>query len=466
MRKKSYELTSQRAYEPEKITVLGFDREGKSTFAYLKRSPEFKNAEFWIVDKKSTIKIPRGAHASLGKNYLRNLSSFDLVFRTPGVPWMKPELVKARRAGVKFSSATKLFFEEAARRGVRIVGVTGTKGKGTTTTLLYKMLRGAGKKAFLAGNIGIPMLELLPKIKKNGLVILELSSFQLQDLETSPHTAVVLDIFPDHQDAHLNLREYYEAKTNIARHQKRGDCIFFFANHPLSRWVAQKSRGKKIPVGEKSFGLFGPGDLKMPGLHNFKNAVMAASVAGHLGVPKKTVIRIAKKFPGNEHRLEFIRKIRVHPRQRKKYPRASASIDFWNDSASTNPHTTAAAIAAFPNDKKILIAGGQDKGLDYAPLARAIKAARGKVPLVVLYGENAKKIARTIRRSKNKEVRIKVVKNLRRAVAAAYTFAKKTLHLNSKSLILFSPGAASFDQFKNYADRGERFKKIVRTLTD
>ena len=446
-----------------KIAVLGFGREGRSILKFLKKSQAWRRAEIRVLDRK------------LNRNYLKNLSKFDFVFRSPGVPYNLKELQKARRSGVKFSSATTLFFNNCPSK---IIGITGTKGKSTTATILYRILKAAHKPVFLAGNIGKPALDILPRLKKNSLVILELSSFQLQDLNKSPHIAVVLDVFPDHQNAHLNLKEYYDAKTNIARHQTKEDKAFFFSakggsasggkNSALSRRAAQKSRGKKIAIDDKKFTLFRPEDLKIMGYHNFKNAVMAATVALNLGIPKKTILRVVKNFNGLEHRLEFVRQIQ--------------KIKFYNDSASTNPQTTAAAIRAFSgmgnatSDKEnrikknksnkhvaltsslILIAGGQDKGLSYKPLAQALKDSNTK--LVVLFGENKNKIAKSIKRS---GAPIKFAKTLRQTVNIAYKCSRFYI-LDSKFFILFSPGAASFDMFKNYADRGQRFKKLINKL--
>ncbi len=440
-----------------RIAILGFGREGRSVLKFLKRSPDYRGAEIKILDKK------------INKNYLKNLERFDLIFRSPGIPYNLPELQKARRAGVKLSSATKLFFEHFPRKN--IVGITGTKGKGTAATILYKILKAARKRVFLAGNIGRPALGAPGGTNKKSIAILELSSFQLQDLETSPHIAAVLDVFPDHQDAHLNLREYYEAKTSIARHQKPGDKIFFFQNHHLSKWVASKGGGKKITVdpsttlrtGETKSKLFGPADLTMPGYHNFKNAVMAAAVAKTLGVPDRTIVKTVKNFRGLEHRLEFVRKIMARQARHKN----KSAIYFYNDSASTNPQTTIAAVKAFPGARKILIAGGYDKGLDYKPLARALK--NSGTELVILMGENKKKIAKAIKRQetgdKRQEYAIVFVKNLGEAVKKAYKYALSLVacHL-SPVAIVFSPGAASFDMFKNYADRGRQFKKIVKSL--
>ena len=496
----------------QKIGILGFAREGRSTLKFLKESPQYKDAEFWIVDKKATIKIPRGIHGQLGKNYLRILSRFDLIFRSPGIPWNTPELVRARRAGVQFSSATKLFFEQFESRvkgqGSRAIGKRGRKGKGPPTPLLYQILKaaystGSGqahKPVFLAGNIGTPALDILPRLRKSAsgqresaLVILELSSFQLQDLTVSPHIAAVLDVFPDHQDAHKNLAEYYDAKTNIARYQKKNDAVFFLKNNPVSARIAKYGVGKKIAVDPaKNNALLRGVNLKIPGEHNFKNAVMAATIARHLGVPRSIIVKTVKNFRGLEHRLEFVRKIRdpklpIHPNLQKysvpadKFVVSDRFIEFWNDSASTNPQTTAAAIKAFSVKRQgssikssmthdpcrmslVLIAGGQDKGLDYAPLARALRGSNTK--LVVLFGENKKKIAHAINGVKRHGSGVKMVKNLKQAVHAARAFAKSFVISHKLSVIvLFSPGAASFDQFHDYANRGRIFKNLINKLT-
>ncbi len=444
-----------------KIGILGFGREGKSLLKYLRSrgstriTTRIHADKVWVLDKNENIKIPKGIKAQLGKNFLKNLKRFDVIFRSPGMPWNLPELRAARKNGACFSSATKLFFETAGKIGATIIGVTGTKGKGTTATLIYKILRTAGVDAYLAGNIGKSPLTILPKLARRSVVVLELSSFQLQDLKCSPDIAVVLDIFPDHQDAHLNLKEYYEAKTNIARHQKKTDKIFFFKNHTLSRWVAAKSRARKYPINESGFALFASENLKIRGLHNFKNAVMAAEVARAFKIPERTILRVAKNFNGLEHRLEFVRSISY------SHVLKNLRISFYNDSASTNPHTTAAAIMAFPNIPLVLIAGGQDKGLNYAPLARALNRSAAK--LVVLFGENKRKIAKVV---KNSRIPVVFAPNLKTAVRIAYHFAKNAPDANGypRCAIIFSPGAASFDMFLNYADRGDKFKKIVKRL--
>lgn len=423
-----------------RIAILGFGHEGKSTLLFIKKHPRYKKAEIEILDQKTDL------------NYLKNLERFDLVFRTPGIPYSHPRLFRARCNGVKFSSATILFFENSPTRN--IVGITCSKGKSTTATLIYKILKAAGKDAYLAGNIGESPLNVIKKLKKTSWVVLELSSFQLHDLPASPRIAVVLDAFPEHLDHHKTVREYYGAKANIVRWQSSRDLVFFFADNPLTRNIGTKGIGKKIPVGKNAAPFIHPRDLKIIGAHAHRNAIMAATVARALGVPEHIIVKILKNFRGLEHRLEFAKKIN--------------GVNFYNDSASTNPHTTAAAVRSFTSKPHVLIAGGQDKGLDYKPLAAALKETNTN--LVILLGENKTKIRKSLKQHGTRNMKIAMVKNLKEAVHFAYKYAKSLPRrqagyiLNSNSFVVFSPGAASFDQFKNYADRGEQFKQIVKTL--
>lgn len=445
----------------QRCGILGFGLEGKALLKFLRKSPIYKNAKITVCDRNAALKKPAGAELLTGKNYLKNLEQFDVVFRSPGVPYNLPEIKKAVKAGVKFSGNIQLFFEETQEIGCRIIGITGTKGKGTVSTLFCKILKAAGRDVYLAGNIGKPAIEILPKLNKNSLVVLELSSFQLQDLNPpagKPDIAVVLNIFPDHMDVHKNFREYLNAKANITKNQKKTNKIFYFYGNKYSRWIAEKSPAKKIIVSTEKFKLFKPEDLKIPGAHNFKNAVMAAKVALLLNCPKNIIINAVKKFKGNEHRLELVKKFSA----KNKSVLSHNGINFYNDSAGTNPQTAEAAIRAF-KEPKILIAGGKDKNLDYSPLAKALK--NSNVKSVILLGENKKKIAEAILKSKNKKLMIIKVKNLETAVKIAYKTAKFLITNHHLPItILFSPASASFGMFKNYKERGGKFKEIVKKL--
>lgn len=383
---------------------------------FLKKSPEHKGAKVSILDQTD------------GPDYLKDLNSFDLIFRSPGVPYNLPEIQAAIKAGKKISSATKLFFELCP---AKIIGVTGTKGKGTTSTLIYEILKKSGKKVLLAGNIGLSPLEILPKVKKDMLVVLELSSFQLQDLDRSPDVAVITEIFPDHMDVHKDLEEYLTAKSNICNHQKNPGAVFYFSDNRPGAKIASLCLGKRIAVNA-------PNNLN-------KNRILAVAVAKHLGCPEKAINATLENFRGLEHRLELVTK--------------KGMVKFYNDSASTNPNTTAAAVSTLIAEAPvILIAGGKDKNLDYKPLADELSNHRDRIESLVLFGENKAKINGSMR-----DIRLPIeqTRDLKGAAEIAYKTAKE---MDGPVAILFSPGAASFDMFNDYADRGEQFKKIVRKL--
>jgi len=439
-----------------KIAILGFGKEGKSVLSYLKRKRT--PGEVWVLDENSRLKVPKSCKAQLGKRYLAHLERFDIVYRSPGVPFLHPALQKARRRGVVISSATRLFLESLGSQHTTVIGVTGSKGKSTTATLIYGMLKAGRRNTYLVGNIGKSPLGILPKLRKSSFVVMELSSFQLQDFKSSPHIAVVTETFPEHQDSHGSLREYYSAKANIARHQSKKDIVFFFKGNGPGQWIARQSKGKKVPVSEKGFSLFTPTDLRVPGLHTFKNAVMAAAIARHLNVSSSAIRKTAQGFRGLEHRLELARTVRTKGKV----------IEFYNDSLSTNAHTIAKAAGVFSDRDVILLAGGYDKKLNYVPLARALP--RSTVRLVILYGQNKKKIYAAIRKAKTPVV---FATSFRSAVKTAYHFAKKPVphapcrmsHVACRNVaILLSPGTSSYDIFENYAQRGRAFKDIVRKI--
>lgn len=422
------------------IAILGFGREGRSLLKFFKKSPKYRDAKIEILDRKSNNK------------YLQNLERFDIIFRSPGVPYNLPEIQRAIKNGVKFSSATKLFFDLCP---ASVIGITGTKGKGTTATILYQIFKkwtsshhshhsSRFSHCFLAGNIGKPAIDIFPKLNKKSLAILELSSFQLQDLKKSPGIAVIVDTFPDHLDAHKNIKEYLESKANIVKHQKKSDIVFYFQDNDWASKIASRSSGKKIGISGSSFGLR-------------KNQTMAAAVAAYLGVPPAIINKTIRSFRGLRHRMELVREIN--------------SIQFINDSASTNPQTAAAAIQNFPAKggtppraaaRLILIAGGKDKNLDYTPLAEAIRQA-GNVAAVVLFGENKNKIRNQVSSIK---CQVKLCATLKSATIESYKIAKKLINSSTQQLstILFSPASASFDMFNDYADRGRQFKNLIKKL--
>lgn len=400
-----------------KIAVLGLGVEGKATLRFLKRK----------YPKTKIVKLDK----TLDKNYLKNLDDFDIIYRTPGIPYNLKEIQRAIKKGVDVTSATEAFLRGA--RGT-VIGITGTKGKSTTATLIYNVLKNAGRDVYLAGNIGKAAIDLIPKLRKDSVTVLELSSFQLQGINYSPHIAVVLDVFPDHLDAHKTFKEYVEAKKGIVKNQVSSDVVFYAPENDVSTAIAKESNGQKIAVPFASF----PVNLKIPGLHNVKNAAMAAAVASYMDVSPVTSLEVINSFKGLPFRIKLTRKI--------------GGVALYNDSASTNPNTTAVALASFPGKHKILVAGGKDKNLDYEPLRGAV--AEEDVKVVVLFGENRNKIKKVL----DGIVPIYNTTSLDKAIYTAMRLAE------SGDVILFSPGASSFDMFENYRERGKEFDRIVKKL--
>jgi UDP-N-acetylmuramoylalanine--D-glutamate ligase len=400
----------------KKILILGYGREGRAAFKFLRRL--YPLTKIGIADQKE------------GENYLNKQKDYDIAIKSPGIP--KGALK------IPYTTATNIFFA-AMPKSAAVVGITGTKGKSTTSTLVYKIFKKAGFDAFLAGNIGNPALNILPKLKKNSVVVLELSSFQLQDFQFPVSVSCILNVFPEHLDHHKNFEEYIEAKINIIKFQRRCDKIFFFKeNLPEEIYKKiNKSPAEKELVDVKNFKLFSREDLKIKGEHNFKNAVMAAKVAENFEISPFVIRRVITSFKGLEHRLEFVRKIK--------------GVSFYNDSASTNPQAAVAAIKSF-SEAKILIAGGKDKNLDYTPFINDLK--KSSIKKIVFFGENKEKVERFLKGKYSCDL----CDTLEGAVGTAFNSADKG------DIILFSPAAASFDMFKDYAERGKVFKRIVRSI--
>src|SRR3989344_3967976 len=392
----------------KRVAILGFGLEGKSLFSYLKKEEDF---EITVLDRDPKIKIARGIKKVLGKSYLKNLGKFDLVFRSPGMPYNLPEL---KKASGRILSLTRLFFEEIKKKeNIRVVGITGSAGKTTTATLLYKILKHAGRKVFLGGNIGKSPLDYLEKLDSGSTVVMELSSFQLQDLNYSPDVALVLDIFEEHLDKHKNFREYFDAKSNIARHQKKSDAIIYFADNKYSSAIAKKSIGKKIQVTLESAKKFGF-KLKVPGDYNYKNAMAAGAAARLFGVKRETIIETVNNFKGIKHRLDFVRNLNGE--------------GYYKNSKETN--------------------------LDWTPLVRRL--ARRDIRSAVYFGVAAGELERIC----------KLLGFSRYSKTAGLESAIKEAHKISikGDITILSPGTASFDEFSNYEERGDKFRKWVLEL--
>jgi UDP-N-acetylmuramoylalanine--D-glutamate ligase len=444
----------------KKIALLGLGVENRA-LAFFLRS---KGICFSVCDqrKKQEFEVLRaewgeGVRAwHLGEDNLAHLPEFELVFRTPGLSVLRPELQQARQHGVEFSSQTRLFF---ALSPAPILGVTGTKGKGTTVALISEILRdGPCERVLSGGNIGVPPIGFLDELTLGDLVVLELSSFQLQDLDRSPQIGVVLGIAEDHLDYHADQAEYVEAKRSICSHQTAADTLIFKRNCPQAQrfaaasiarclafsavgevevgvWVEAGGLWWRPPGGDKQF-ICAVGDIPLRGGHNLENAAAAAAAAAAAGAPVEQIAAGIRRFKGLEHRLE-----RVGER---------GGVVYYNDSLGTTPAAASAAIRAF-EEPVLLIAGGASKGADFAPLGEAI-AGRG-VKAIILIGAEAPRIeAAIVRAGGFKGELVRGCTSMAAAVAAARERAR------CGDVILLSPGCASFGMFENYKDRGEQFR--------
>lgn len=444
-------------YKNRKIGVLGFGLEGKATVSFL---VEQGANDITIFDSCETLEktLNPVINYQLGKNYLKNLDNFTEIFITPGIKPNLPEITKAKKAGVKFTSQIELFFNLCP---CPIIGVTGTKGKGTTSTLIYEILKAEGKYTYLAGNIGIPAISLIKELKKSSIVILELSSFQLQYITKAPHVAVVLKITQDHLDYHKSIAEYINAKKHIVKFQTERDFAIINYDSPESRSFEKLTKGKifyasnqnkvlgcfavneniGINDGSGQFQICKTNEVTLKGKHNLEN-ITAASMAAYLaGAKIETIRKVVKGFKGLEHRLEFVGKYN--------------EVEFYNDSFSTTPDAAIAALDSFESGKIVLIAGGSKKGANYEKLGEKI-AKRAKV--AILIGETAKEIEKEIRKTKST---VKIISGLEKMEDIIKTAIQESL---PGDIIVLSPACASFGLFKNYKDRGEQFKYWVKTL--
>jgi len=454
-------------WQNKKVAILGFGIEGMETARFLQK----KGASVWILDKRQKEYFEQdlitemellGAQFSFGKEYLQHLTDYDVVIRSPGVRYLLPELVAAKEKGVVITSHTKIFFDLCP---CPIIGVTGTKGKGTTATLIYQMLQEAGIDAFLGGNIGTPPLAFLNRLQPSSIVVLELSSFQLQDMTKSPHIAVMLMVTSEHLDHHATHEEYVNAKRNILRFQTTQDFAVINRDYPASNESNIETDGEIFYVSRERetnngcFALHGKivvrrddnddeiittKEIALPGKHNFENVCAAVMAARLAGVSKKYIVSVLETFAGLTHRLELIREV--------------DGVKYYDDSFSTTPETAIAAIESF-EQPKILILGGSSKNSDFTELGKVIRES-DSIKAIIGIGEEWWRIKEELG-TMNQESRILLVENaetMHQIVLAASKIAQKG------DVVLLSPACASYDMFKNYKDRGEQFQKEVLGL--
>lgn len=448
------------------VAVLGFGLEGKATVKYLIKHgvkpvlfDERPLEKFSNQDKEfiNSLKI----NFVFGEQAFKELRGYDVVFRSPGIILNK---LDAENLHCQITSQTKFFFDNCP---AKIIGVTGTKGKGTTSTLIYKILEAnTGKlkgKNYLTGNIGkIQPFEIIDDLTSTDLVVYELSSFQLQDLNKSPHISVVLMTTSEHLDYHKTQKDYIDAKTSIAKYQTQIDFTIINYDYPSSSKIGSGGEGNKIFFSNKSelnqgiylkdgliiinnvvgnYGKLPISNFQLRGNHNLENICAAIGASLCAGAKIDTLLPNVENFKGLEHRLEFVREFK--------------GVKYYNDSFSTTPETAIAAIKSF-NEPLTVILGGSSKNSDFKNLGQEIIRSPN-VKSVVLIGQEEKRLLNALKGFTG------TIFRGQKSLEEIFEALKGSL--NPGEVLLLSPACASFDMFKNYEDRGIRFKKIVNSLS-
>lgn len=427
------------------IAILGYGVEGESVYRYYRA--KYPNAVITAYDNNPQPKNPLPPDVQFvgGRTDFKGIVA-DLAIKTPAIP---PWLVEV--SGV-VTTMTREFMKACP---APIIGVTGTKGKGTTASLIKSILDANGRRSWLVGNIGVGAFDVLDQIKPSDVVVYELSSFQLWDSDVSPHVAVVLGIEPEHLDVHKDFNDYVSAKSNIARHQKPDDIVIYRQGNQYAEQISQMSPATKVVYPSEltthvKDGMFYNGDrelcsvdvLRLPGNHNRDNACAAIDAVWSWVRDGNDIKRGLEAFEGLPHRLKYVRSVN--------------DVMFYDDSIATTPGSAIAALASF-EEPKVIILGGSDKGASYDELVMKIKESA--VRRVILIGTEAPKIeallkANGIARYTNIGTSLTMDGIVKTAANAA----------EPGDVVIMSPACASFDMFKNYADRGDQFVAAVNNL--
>lgn len=451
----------------KKVAIIGLGVSNIPLIGYLNKY----KADVTVFDNKGIDEIDKvvmdevvshGMKFSLGKNYLSNLKGFDLIFRSPSCLPTTLELVEEAQRGAIITTEIEMVVELCPGF---IIGVTGSDGKTTTTTLIHKILKEKGYNCYLGGNIGTPLFTEIENMNPDDVVVLELSSFQLMNMKVSPKVSVITNITPNHLDKHSCMEEYIEAKKNIFKHQDKYGTLVLNYDNEITREFAKEAPGKviffssknkisdgyiidegkiKLSVAELRAHILDGKDLLLKGNHNLENVASAIAATRDFCKPED-VLKALKDFPGVEHRLELVME-------------SENRVKWYNDSVSSSPTRTIAGLDAFPFKNMILIAGGYDKNLDYTPLAKPIL---DNCKTLILLGQTADKIEEAVNNELKhsiKKIDIYRCNTLEETVLVANKISEKG------DIVLFSPASASFDMFKNFAERGKIFKELVKRI--
>lgn len=426
---------------------------GAKVSAHDKRSAE-QLGETYAELKKLNVNLV------LGDDYLKNISpSAKIIFKTPGIRYDVPELLKAAENGAKISSEMELFFELCPARKI---AVTGSDGKTTTTSLIYEMLKRGGYKCFLGGNIGRPLIGDIEGISADDIAVLELSSFQLHTMKQSPDIAVITNVTPNHLDWHKNFDEYKNSKKSVFAYQNDNGKVVLNFDNSITREFGNEAKNvtyfssKAVPDngyclkdnkivfisgGEIQREVIDINDIYIPGMHNVEN-YMAAIAATDTLINDQIVLEVAREFKGVPHRIEFVREL--------------DGVKYYNDSIASSPARTTAGLVSFGDKKVILIAGGYDKKIPFDDFGAVVN---DHVKKLVLVGATSDKIEAAVKEAGNYSgLEISRCKEFKEAVEKAKSLAQ------SGDIVILSPACASFDLFKNFEVRGNTFKDIVNNF--
>jgi len=433
-----------------KIAIVGYDVEGRSSFEYFKAGGH----ELSIRDRNAELVTPAGVPKVVGDEYLEGLDEFDLVVRTPGlIP--SDILDKNPSVGDRITTQVNEFMRVSPTKNV--IGVTGTKGKGTTATLIAKLLEAHGQAVRLGGNIGVPPLSFVGELKAESWVVLELSNFQLIDMKCSPHVAVCLAIVPEHLDWHKDMTDYVGAKSRIFLSQSSDDIAIYYDKNALSKSLASKSPGHKIPYGSlpgavvngdsiviDGHAVCKTAELQLPGRHNWQNVCAAVTAAWQVTQDVDAMRGVLTSFGGLEHRIELVREV--------------SGVRYYNDSYAAGLQATEAAIEAVEG-KKIMILGGYDRMLDLERFSSYAAGHQDDFRALLLIGASAGRLAEALKKAGFSNYVVKPdAKTMQAVTQEAHLLARPG------DAIVLSPGFASFDMFKNFSERGRLFKEAVNNL--
>ncbi len=405
------------------ILILGFGREGEDTLNFMKEIGSFANIT--IADKKENLSISdKSLKLSLGDDYLKNIEEYDLIIKSPGIPIDR--ITPLIKEGTIITSQSDIFLDNV--KGT-VIGITGTKGKSTTSSLITNILKKKGLDASLVGNIGEPTLKYLKDDNPDKIYVYELSSFQLETVNKSPNISIILNLYKDHLDHHKNFKDYVNAKSKITQFQKEDDILIFNKEDPIVKEIALKSKAKKIPFNPKNDPLGIRKDITVP-------AEVLLIVSKIFDISDELIIETISSFTPLPHRLENVGRYK--------------GITFYNDSAATIPEAAISAINKIGPDLDTLITGGVDKGFSLKELSD--KIVESSINNLILFPETGKKIEEFV----SGKLNIFHAEDMKTAVEIAFLKTEK-----GKSCLL-APAASSFNMFKDYQERGNLFKKYVK----